>query len=397
MRRNRLIVGCIGVLLQLATVCEVFAADASLNIFWSIPMPRREYPVAEFVVWKASVDRQGFVAALVWNGNRYLLLLDPKEQQPAPVELALKGDPIIVRIAHGTDNSLWLAGRANRRSYGPGRDVADPYLAKVDRTGRVTAEYTFNARTFQQFKALNSLPSGNVLVVRQDESEAWVESVSPRGRLLWQSRVPVATNRDIELAVLGERVLVAGIEEVRLDKTKYRADAVIWIYDSAGVPVDRQLLRQGLSYRETTGVKTQRAGNAVYVLTSSEDLGVRTPIEVLKVSSDGKVRWRTEIPENIVQQPDKRSLSCQPGYTVIENNDLLIACALGTRILLVRVAANDGKATHAYTPLPDCHGGLSATLFPLRRSNGALWLIGTRPIGAVVPACTWLGSVSLPW
>jgi hypothetical protein len=72
MKRLRLIAGCIGVLLQLATAYEVFAANASLDVFWSIPLPRREYPVSELVVHRVAVDEQGFIVALAANGGLHV-------------------------------------------------------------------------------------------------------------------------------------------------------------------------------------------------------------------------------------------------------------------------------------------------------------------------------------
>lgn len=82
-----------------------------------------------------------------------------------------------------------------------------------------------------------------------------------------------------------------------------------------------------------------------------------------------------------MEQPGKPPLICSPSYTVLDNDDLLITCSIATRILFVRVGADDGKAAHAYAAMADCPGGYRAALFPLRRPDGSVWLIGSLPPG----------------
>jgi hypothetical protein len=139
----------------------------------------------------------------------------------------------------------------------------------------------------------------------------------------------------------------------------------------------------------------QRASDAVYLLTKV-NWGSARPIEAVKISEEGKVIWRTAIAETFVAQAGS-AFDCKPGHTLLDNEDLLIACPLRERMLLVRLSSRDGNAAHTYVALPECHGGYAPTLFPLREGNGSIWLFGSRPIGARIAGCTWLGSVSLRW
>jgi hypothetical protein len=80
----------------------------------------------------------------------------------------------------------------------------------------------------------------------------------------------------------------------------------------------------------------------------------------------------------------------------LENDDLLVVCSIEAQILVFRLDAKNGDVTVMSVPLPECHEGRPAALFPVQRKNGAIWIFGSRPDSNIGKSCTWLGELSLP-
>lgn len=380
-------------LLAIVPVQSATAASATLTIFWSELVPSRDRSPGALVVSTIAHDPSGSVVALARIGLQSVLIW-PDERGPGrSIKLTTKA--LVSRVAQGPGQTLWLAGRINQRAYVPGGDIADGYLGKLDSQGRTSAEYAFRSGRFRTIDSMLSPGSGEILVAGRDGRDSWIAAVSPQGKAIWQRRIGIG--KGVALSAVGDRIMVATLEGITKDEKKeYEEVVTLWRLDRAGSVLGHQTIRRGISSRPGAyyaRLAVEKSRDAFYVLSAWHDRSNAKPLAVTKVSLDGTSLWRQDLSHSISQRKNRTWTSCNQGQTVLEDGDLLIACALETRIVLSRLDAKTGEVTVVPVPLPDCHEGRPAALFLMQRPSGAIWLIGSRPGNNVAASCTWLGEL----
>lgn len=375
------------------------ASSATLKIFWSKPIPGDALtPSGVFILSDISNQSTGSIMLLARESSSKVLLIEPDEKGLGSV-VPVKSKALVAGIARGPANTLWLGGLINQRMYFPGLDLADAYLGRLDpREGRIIAEYTFSKfGKYRGIWGLQSLPSGELVVAGRESRENWLAAVSIQGSILWERKFGVG--KGVALATGGDRIMIVALEDATVnDKNRYQEDVAMRIYDSAGVLLGRQIIRAGINERRSGSygrLAIKRSGDAMYVLSSWGEEFRAKPIEVTKLSVNGRPLWRKELTQSISQEKNKAWTSCDQNQAVLADGDLLVACSIKKQIRIFRLNSKDGNLKVVSVPLPTCHEGRPAALFLTQRPNGAIWIFGSRPGNNVAASCTWLGALSL--
>ncbi|MNF66189.1 hypothetical protein D3C84_479740 [compost metagenome] len=376
---------------------QAAAGSAALRIFWSETIPGGRDTQDALAIRGISLDASGSIVALGNKGVSQSILLRPSEAGPGSIiELATQGQAL--QIVQGPAETLWLAGLTNRRMYVPGGTMADAYLGRLDPQGRIVAEYSFHSFRFRFIQSVTMLDSGELVVAGRDGAENWLAAVSTQGMLLWQRRLGLG--KGVAVSAVGDQIVAATIAGRREDNNKKYWDNVdVRTVNRTGRVVGWQTIRTNINSHSGSGsgtVAMVKSRTAFYVLSSWYDLLSAKPLEITKLSLDGAISWRKELPRSVLQQANGTWTSCYQGQMVLENGDLLVVCSIEAQILVFRLDANNGDVTVMSVPLPECHEGRPAALFLTQRKNGAIWIFGSRPDSNVGKSCAWLGELSLP-
>jgi hypothetical protein len=228
----------------------------------------------------------------------------------------------------------------------------------------------------------------------------WVAMVSNQGDTLWKYRF--GTGKEVAVSALHDRILVAYFEGNGDENEKYWEDVVTLLLDRSGTVLSRQIVRTDMNRSRSAyygNLAIEKPEDSFYVISSWQESSNVKPLEVAKVSRDGSLVWRKELPHSISQQPNRVVevwTSCDQGQTALANGDLLVACAIGKQIFVSRLNASDGNAVTMRVALPECHQGRPAALFLMQKPNEKIWIFGSRPGSNIGASCTWLGQISLP-
>ena len=376
---------------------QTAAGSAALRIFWSETIPGGRNTQDALAIRGVLLDASGSIVALGNKGVSQSILLRPSETGPGPIiELATQGQAL--QIVQGPAETLWLAGLTNRRMYVPGGTMADAYLGKLDPQGRIVAEYSFHSFWFRFIQSVTMLDSGELVVAGRDGAENWLAAVSTQGRLLWQRRLGLG--KGVVVSSVGDQIVAATIEGRHEDDYKtYQDDVDVRTVNRTGRLVGWQTIRTNMNNRSAVHggrLAMLKSPDAFYILSSWYDLQNAKPLEIIKLSLDGAISWRKELPRSVLQQANGTWTSCAQGQMVLENSDLLVVCSIEAQIMVFRLDAKNGDVTAMSVPLPNCHEGRPAALFLTQRKNGAIWIFGSRPDNNVGISCTWLGELSLP-
>lgn len=377
----------------LAPLEQADSAGASLKILWSKPVEAgRRAPGVILTNRIKSPD--GSIGFLATGG----LITAPDESGLGPViplnNLKTK-DRIILTTAQGKENTFWLGGLINQRSYVPGGDISDAYLAKIDNQGRLIDEHIYKSWVnFRGIRDLLPLDSGEIVVADNN----WLAKVADNGRIVWEKKFQ--REKNTALSRIGDRIIVAVIEgDVAGGKEKYQDNVVVRVLAADGKPLATRVIRSGINEEKPGHFGnlqiTKSSDDAVYVSSNWVDLFNAKPIEISKISKDGNTIWRKELVHSISQNPNKTWISCKPALTVLANGDLLVACAIKDETFIYRLDANTGGTNVKSVALPKCYESRPASLFLSQRKNGEIWLFGSRPGNNVAASCTWLGELLL--
>ena len=376
------------------TACIAGAADATLTLLWSVPQPGVPLP-APLTLEDATSPTQGALALLARERAGYVVLAGGGAAGPGIIGHS-EPAAVLTRIVGGGRDLLWVGGRVGQRAFGSGADVPDAYLMKLNHEGRLAGEYVFHSGRPRAIEDLFALPAGEVLLSGRDGNEAWLAKISAAGALVWQQRFGLGKGSAV--IALGNRILVAAIDVAQREDKRYQEDLTVWSFDATGKPLDKQLVRPGLADMPTSqalSLALLAAGDAAYVVSSSADLVRPRPLQVSRVRSNGSPVGYVTLEGSIAQRDSRSTALCEHAQVVLENGDLLVACASDALIRLYRLAASDGAVTESSVALPQCHKGRAPALFLFKPENGTVWLLGSHKGGTLGAGCTWLGVLAL--
>lgn len=387
----------------LASSAQAQAASPSLDLLWTYAVPAWNFSEGArpgFEIVDVTLASDGRLVLFGREAGAPAIAFGIDENGPrSATGLRLRGSAY--RVGAVPDGSVWIAGHANERSYVPGGNITDAYLAHISRDGHVSFERTFSAGLlrlgFRTVGAFTVMQSGAVVAAARDGNRTWVAKVTAAGDLAWEHRL--GADKGAAAAVLADnRVVVAMFEaEENQRERSYKDHVSVHVFDEAGRRLADARIRQGLSRSSGSHYGRLAAaghGEAAYVASSWRDPSSPKPIEVAKVGADGAVLWLTMLADTIFREEGRTALTCQFSLIVLPSGDALITCGLQRRIDLYRLERATGEVARASVSLPTCHEGRPAKLFPFTTTDGTLWLLGTPPGDNAAASCTWLGRVA---
>jgi hypothetical protein len=179
----------------------------------------------------------------------------------------------------------------------------------------------------------------------------------------------------------------------------YRDHVTAWIIDGSGKSLAQTRIRSSINKFEHSyygKVSVVTTDDAVYIASNWTGLFDAQPVEIAKLSTDGKLLWSTLLSDTAVAvETAARSWKvCSPTLAAAPNGSVLVACALDDQIHLYQLDRSSGAYRESHLPLPSCQIGHPAALFLAVRKDGAMTLSGSRPSSNVAPSCTWTGRLS---
>jgi hypothetical protein len=413
----------------------------SLEILWSAPIiPRpsddpRETTFSGFLVSAQTTTPDGRVVLLgdrIGSGaSAQVLLYGAEQNQPDnAATLKLKGvarapghgilsplfdpphpTPYVSALASGTNGDLWVGGRSNTYRDMAGTPYSDAYLAKVDETGKPlwemaygagkpVLEFAYGNRGRRNISSISPMSGGDAAVAGPDRlnENGWLARISADGKRLWELNI----GNDLGSAVASlpdDRLAFAGFEtEGSIQTGDYQVHVVTWIVDGSGKLLTQTRIRDSIHkfHQSSFGeIAVTAIGSAIYITSSWQDFFDAQPVEISKLSVDGKLLWTTRLTDTVVSIEGRRTWKkCLPALAVMPRGDALVACALNGQIRLYELEQSSGAYRESYFPLPGCQIAHPAALFLAVRPDGIITLSGTRPSGNVAPSCTWIGRLT---
>jgi len=412
----------------LTTSGAVAAQAFSLEILWSTPIATDESgqlgrTTAGLILRPQSALPDGRVAVLasqIASGVRSQVLFNNIDQNRPDdaVTLTLKGalpasygffsrifngpnqEPGVSTLAAGISGELWVAGASNAYYDFASSPHSDAYLARVDSTGKPIWEMAYGNGGQRTISSIASLPAGDVVVVgREGRRGGRVARIGPDGGQLWERLL----GNDLGGAIAplpGDRLAVVGFDATGSAQNRdYRDHVTVWIIDGAGKQLAQTRTRDSINkspYSYFGKVLLVTTDDAIYVASNWTGLFDAQPVEISKLSIDGKLLWSTLLPDTAVavEKAVRTWKGCSPTLAVTPHGAVLVACALDDQIHLYEIDKSSGAYQESLLPLPDCQTGHPADLFLAIRKDGTMTLSGSRPGSNVASSCTWVGRLT---
>lgn len=413
----------------LSTASGATAAEAfRLEILWSAPVvtdPSRQpagITTAGLILNAQSVspdERTVLLADQVTGGKRsQVLLTDIERNRPdAAVTLTLKGAlpageglfsrmfngpiqvPYVSTLAAGMSADVWVGGSSNGYYDFASSPHSDAYLARVHPTGIPIWEMAYGNGGLTTIWSIASLPAGDAAVVGRQGWDGRVARISQDGGQLWERLL----GNDLGGAIASlprDRLAIVGFEATGSGQSRdYRDHVTAWILDGSGKLLTQTRVRDSInkfqhSYFGKVSVVT--TDDAIYVASNWTGLFDAQPVEIAKLSIDGKLLWNTLLPDTAVavETAVRSWKGCSPTVAVTPHGGVLVACALDDQIHLYQIDQSSGAYQESHLPLPDCQTGHPADLFLAIRKDGTMTLSGSRPGSNVAPSCSWIGRLT---
>jgi len=412
------------------TASASMAAQAfGLEILWSAPIATDQSPqfgqrtTAGLILHAESPSPDGRITALasrITAGVRSQVLFNNIDQNRPDdaVALTLRGArpagyqglwsrifsgptqaPYVSALAAGMSGETWLGGASNGYMDFASSDHSDAYLAKVDATGKPIWEMAYGNGGLRTIWSIASLATGDVAVVGQEGWGGRVARIGADGTQLWERRL----GNDLGGAIAplsGGRLAVVGFEATGSAQNRdYRDHVTAWIIDGSGKQLTQTRVRASinkLQHRYFGKVSLVTRDEAIYIASNWTGLFDAQPVEIAKLTIDGKLLWSTLLPDTVVpvETAVRSWKGCSPTLAVTPKGDVLVACALADQIHLYQLDQSSGAYQESFLPLPDCQAGHPADLFLAIRKDGTMTLSGSRPGSNVAPSCTWIGQLT---
>jgi hypothetical protein len=312
---------------------------------------------------------------------------------------SLSEQPYLSAFATGPSGKIWLAGAANAYLDMASYHHSDAYLAKLDAAGKAVWEMAYSNGARQTIQSVAPLPGENVAVVGRADWAGRVARIGPDGKQLWER--PLGNDLGGVISSLpGERLAVVGFEATGTPQNRDYLDHVtLWILDGSGKTLTQTRIRDSInksSHSYFGKVSLVTTDDAIYVTSGWEEMFSAQPVEIAKLSLDGKLLWKTLLPDTIVEvERTVRSWNaCTPTLAVLPHGGVIVVCALGGQIQLYQIDPSSGAFQKSLLPLPDCQSGHSAALFLAPGKDGTMTLAGSRPPSNVAASCSWIGRLT---
>jgi hypothetical protein len=412
----------------LATSVGMAAEAFNLEILWSAPITsdRASHesvkPTTGLMLEAQSTSPEDLIASLATltaAGVRSQLLFNDIDQNRLDdaVTLTLKGAlpsgklgflskifsgsqqvPYVSALAAGTSGSIWVGGSTNGFHDIASAPHSDAYLAKVSTTGTPIWEMAYGNGGLKTIWGIAWLPTGDVAVVGLEGRSAWVARIGSDGRQRWERLL----GNDLGGAVAmlpGNRLAVVGFQAAESDQKIHQNDVIVWILDDSGKQLTQTRVRDSINKSKNSyfgRVSLVTSGDAIYVASNWAGIFDARPVEIAKLSSDGKLLWSALLPDTVIStETTVRTWTvCKSTFALIPTGGILVACALNNRIQLYELDQKSGAYTEHFLPLPACQAAHPADLFLNIRKDGTITLSGSRPSNNVAPGCTWIGRLT---
>jgi hypothetical protein len=431
----RAVTAAIGIAGLLSAISGAIASDEqafSLEVLWSAPtttVPSNNDPWGRtssgFLVGAQTTTSDGHVVFLgdrISSGNRsQALLFDAEQNQPDnATTLSLKGaspprnhgflsglfesnavngKPYVSTLASGTSSDVWVGGRSN--TY---RDIAsaphsDAYLARIGVTGKPLWEMAYSKGGERNISSITPMSGGDVAVAGPNGRNGWLARISSDGKQIWERNI----GNDLGSVVTSlphDQLVVVGFEATGSIQTgDYQVHVTAWIVDGSGKLLTQTQIRNSVtrSYNSYFGnIAVTATDSAIYIASNWRGLFDAQPVEISKISIEGKLLWSTRLTDTAVAVETKVRTwkDCSPALAIMPRGDALVACALDGQIHLYELDQSSGTYRGSHLPLPDCQIKYPATLFLAIRPDGIMTLSGSRPSSNVAPGCTWIGRLT---
>ncbi len=413
----------------LATSYAMAAQAFGLEILWSAPIATDQSPqfgqmtTAGLILHAESPSPDGRIIALasrIASGVRSQVLFNNiDENRPdEAVALTLRGArpagyqgllsrifngptqaPYVSALAAGMSGETWVGGASNAYMDFASSYHSDAYLAKVDAAGKPIWEMAYGNGGQRTIWSIASLATGDVAVVGREGWGGRVARIGADGTQLWERLL----GNDLGSAIAplsGGRLAVVGFEATGSSQNRdYRDHVTAWIIDGFGKQLTQTRIRASINKSQHSyfgKVLLVTTDDAIYVASNWTGLFDAQPVEIAKLSIDGKLLWRTLLPDTVVavERAVRSWKGCSPTLAVTPNGGVLVACALDDQIHLYQLDQSSGAYQENSLPLPDCQTRHPADLFLASRKDGTMTLSGSRPGSNVAPSCTWIGRLT---
>lgn len=307
-------------------------------------------------------------------------------------------NPWIMSLAVGAEGALWLGGFSNRYT-GIASDVhRDAYRAKLDSTGKPIWERNYGNGGWLAIESIAPAAAGGVVGVGRDMRASWLAKIAADGTLLLERRI--GNGKGVAVVSLGgSRFLVAGLAGEG-KAPAYQDNVSTWLLDEAGELHGPTRIRDAISREENSyfgRVAASAVADGAYVASIWSDPFHSQAVEVARVGLDGALLWRQALPDTVSSRKTKVTTfdTCDLALATLANGDALVACALNGWVQLYRLDHETGEQRTTRLPLPECQRAHTAALFLVVRSDGTVFLAGSRPDGNMAANCSWIGRLIL--
>lgn len=172
---------------------------------------------------------------------------------------------------------------------------------------------------------------------------------------------------------------------------------MLWHLSENGAVIDKILVRESLNNRSgahLNNVAVVADEDSTYVASSKMDWPKPVPVEVSRVT-DGQVAWSKLIPETV--KSSKAIWVCPPALSIIDDGDVILACAVGEGIDIYHFEKASGQTRHLKARLPECTpNDRIQQLFITRWKDDKVIIAGSRSVNNVADGCSWAGLISWP-
>jgi hypothetical protein len=399
----------------------------NLEILWSAPISSdrssREAvkPNTGLILEAQSASPDGRILSLATRsgfGMNSQVLFNDLDRRDDPVTLTLKGAlpagkpgflskvfsgpqqiPQVSALATGLSGEIWIGGSTNGYHDIASAAHSDAYLAKVSATGEPIWEMAYGSGGWRTIWTIAPLPTGDVVVAGRERWAGRVARIAPDGHQVWERLL----GNDLGAAIApmaGDRLAVVGFETTGSSQTSnYQDHVTLWILDGSGKQITQTRVRDSINKREGSHfgkVLLVTSNREIYVASQWAGLFDAQPVEIAKMTDDGKLLWSTPLPDTAVSVATSvRSWNtCPPTLAVNPSGSILVACAFNRQIQLYEIEPLSGAYQKSLLPSPECQAAY-ANLFLNVQNDGTLILSGSRPGSSVASSCTWVGRLTV--
>lgn len=311
--------------------------------------------------------------------------------------------PSISSLAIYGSETIWVGGSTHYYTGMASDPHSDAYLAKLDGAAQPVWERAYKTAWVPFVVGMLPTSTGDLVVVTQNGwlAPSWLAMIAASdGHVIWERHL--GNGKGIAMVPAhGDRFLVATFEAKGAGKT-YQENVSVYTVSADGQLSSGTILRQSINKYPGAhfgNLNMSATDDGAYVVSNWEDSALDDtsrlkPLEIARVSSEGALLWSKEL-RVLLTDRGTATLCSNPAIATLRNGDALVACARNGLIHLYKFDRHTGSDEEGILPLPECNDGiLPNALFLFVRTDGAVFLSGSRPRGNVGPGCSWVGRLT---